>query len=123
MRRPCLTCSKLSDGSYCAEHDPNRYRKRTTPGRTTRAQTTFRRAVLAASGYRCQYVEHGIRCQVTGAQNLTAHHLKRLRDVLSYDPADGVALCLPHHREAERRLSAANCARVHNLGSSDDRAA
>ena len=43
----------LTEGSYCERH----YRKRDTPGRTTRAQSRFREAVLANAGHRCQWVD------------------------------------------------------------------
>lgn len=104
--RPCIVCGVLTQGTRCPAH----YRRRVTPGRTTRPQMAFRAAVLAAAGHRCQWVEGGRRCEVT--TGLTAHHVQRFVDVPSYNPADGVALCLPHHREAERRLtvSAANSA-------------
>lgn len=50
---------------------------------------------------------------------LTAHHIRPFIETQSYDPADGVALCLPHHREADRRLAAMS----KNLDTGDDRAA
>ena len=120
MKRPCLTCGVLVDGaSWCPRHDPNRIRQRATPGRTTKQQTAFRAAVLAASGHRCQWIESGRRCDVT--TGLHAHHLDLLRDVQTFDPRRGVALCGPHHREADRRLRATR--NVSSRNESDDRAA
>jgi predicted restriction endonuclease len=101
MLRPCITCGVLvENASYCASHDPNSVRRRVTPGRTTKAQGKFRRAVLANAGHRCQAIEHGKRCEVTAG--LQAHHLDRLADSRSYDPRKGVALCPRHHAVAER---------------------
>lgn len=77
-----------------------------TPNRQTRAQMQFREAVLRNAGHRCQWIgPDGQRCEVTGDEHLTAHHLRPLRVVPSYDPRQGCGLCLPHHREAERRLA------------------
>jgi hypothetical protein len=83
-----------------ASHCPRHYRRRITPGRTTKQQTAFREAVLLAAGGRCQAVEHGVRCDVT--TGLQAHHLDRLIDSQTFDPRRGVALCPRHHRMAER---------------------
>ena len=110
-QRPCIRCGQLiPTGSYCPEHDPreqrNRSRRRVTPGRT-KQQEAFRAAVLARAGYQCQWVENGVRCAVVGAERLTAHHLRKLREMPTYDPARGMCLCQPHHREAERRLNRA----------------
>ena len=56
------------------------------------AQARFRRAVLKAAGHRCQAIENGERCPVTGAENLHAHHTQPGND----DPATGAALCERH---------------------------
>ena len=42
MRRPCLTCGVLTDGSYCPEHRPHRPRGR--------ANIRLRARVFAAHG-------------------------------------------------------------------------
>jgi predicted restriction endonuclease len=102
--RPCIVCGALSTESRCPRH----YRKRDTPGRTTRAQMAFRQAVLARAGHRCQWHDSNGRC--TETTKLAAHHLEPFRDTQSYDPADGICLCLPHHREADARLSNARAA-------------
>jgi hypothetical protein len=94
----------LTTESRCPKH----WRRRVTPGRTTKQQTAFRQAVLAAASYQCQWVQDGVRCEQT--ERLTAHHLEAFRDQPTYDPAMGIALCGPHHREAERRLSNARAA-------------
>jgi hypothetical protein len=83
-----------------ASHCPRHYRRRITPGRTTKQQAAFRQAVLLAAGGCCQAVENGVRCDVTSG--LQAHHLERLADSRSYDPRKGVALCPHHHWMAER---------------------
>jgi predicted restriction endonuclease len=57
--------------------------------------------VLRRAGYRCQAVENGARCDVTGAENLHAHHITGLRVGGTNDPANGVALCRPHHGRVE----------------------
>lgn len=106
MQRPCITCGKLTSRSYCRTCNPDRQRRRITPGRTTKAQSRFRAAVLQAAGYRCQAIENGQRCTVT--DHLEAHHLDPLRTSASYNPADGVALCLHHHRLAEVRARTSN---------------
>jgi hypothetical protein len=104
MWRPCIVCGALSTESRCPKH----WRRRVTPGRRTRPQTAFREAVLARAEHRCQWVENGKRC--TETERLTAHHLEPFRETQSYDPKDGIALCTPHHRLAEQRLSHARSA-------------
>lgn len=104
-QRPCLICGRLNTGgsSYCRRHDPERQRKRVTPGRSTPRQAGFRAAVLKAADYRCQWSEDGKRCRRT--DHLQAHHLTPLVETLSFDPKDGVCLCPPHHALAERALA------------------
>jgi predicted restriction endonuclease len=64
-------------------------------------QAAFRDAVLAAAEYRCQAIEHGIRCDVTDPPLLDAHHLKRLCDGGTNDTSNGVCLCRHHDRKVE----------------------
>ena len=45
MKRPCLTCGRLVDGSYCAEHQPWRPRGGTN--------AKLRARVFRAYGRRC----------------------------------------------------------------------
>jgi hypothetical protein len=99
-KRACLKCGVLTERSYCYRCDPDRERRRGTPGRTTKAQAQFRKAVLAASGFRCEAIENGQRC--TATTRLEAHHLDALRDSRSYDPRRGVCLCARHHHLVER---------------------
>ena len=101
--RPCLRCQTLTERSYCPACDPDRQRRRVTPGRTTKAQIEFRTSVLKNAGWRCEWVEDGIRCEAT--TGLEAHHITRLRDLLNFDPSDGVCLCRPHHRRADERAA------------------
>lgn len=101
--RPCLRCGIPTSASYCRRCDPDRGRRRVTPGRTTKAQAKFRAAVLQAAGHRCQHIdEYGVRCEAT--TNLEAHHLIPLLESGSFDPRHGRALCSAHHHEAEQRL-------------------
>ena len=113
MKRPCLDCGRLIErGSYCRECERQHERRdigrlRKTPGRSSRAQQGFRNRVIANAGYRCQHVNvYGVRCSVTGAENLTAHHLIPFQNTGSMDPRGGVALCGAHHALAEARLRA-----------------
>ena len=52
MRRPCLRCGEvIESGSYCAAHDPERTRRRNTPGRgTSTVARHFGEQVLARAG-------------------------------------------------------------------------
>lgn len=104
--RPCLTCGALTrSGSYCARHTPKR-NSRQTPGRGS--GRTFREAVLAAAGYRCQAIEQGRRCPVTDPRRLEAHHVVAIVAGGRDDPAtNGVCLCRRHHRLAERNTRGA----------------
>lgn len=102
-QRPCLTCGRLVAGSYCERHDPERKRRRDTPGRGGgRASSRFRSVVLARAGHRCEWVgKDGVRC--TATMDLEAHHLRAIRAGGDpHDAAGGVALCRRHHRIAER---------------------
>jgi hypothetical protein len=100
-QRPCLKCGRLTpSGSYCAEHQPDNQRERSTPGRSSRPQARFSQSVIERAGGRCEWQENGQRCEATA--NLQAHHLAPFRQSRSYDPADGVALCPRHHSAVER---------------------
>ena len=100
--RPCLTCGRLTTGSYCARHVADASSAtRQTPGRTTAGAKAFRAQVLAAAGHRCQAVLDGARCPVTGARHLQAHHVQPLRSGGEDAPHNGVALCRCHHELAE----------------------
>ena len=96
--RPCLRCGRLSAASYCAAHMPI---KKPTPGRGSGwAITRFRTAVLDRAGHRCQAIENGHRC--TATTSLQAHHAIPLAHGGTNDPANGVAVCRPHHEVMER---------------------
>jgi predicted restriction endonuclease len=60
--------------------------------------------VLLDAGGRCQAVIDGVRCNIWGAE-LEAHHVVGLRQGGANDPANGVALCRPHHRLAESKAT------------------
>jgi hypothetical protein len=98
-KRACIACGVLTDGSYCYRCDPDRERRRNTPGRTTKAQKQFRAAVLQRAGFQCEAVIDGVRC--TATTGLEAHHLTKLRAATSFDPAGGRCLCRSHHRLAD----------------------
>lgn len=71
--------------------------------RSRSEQKRFRQETLAGAGNQCEYVEDGLRCSVTGANNLTAHH---------DTPTKGRALCCKHHRVVDphaRCTSRCNC--------------
>ena len=57
----------------------------------------WREDVLKQDGYRCRWVDQqtGERCEVTGAENLDAHHVRERtqRPDLILDRANGAALC------------------------------
>jgi hypothetical protein len=52
-----------------------------------------------AKPYRCTLVVDGVRCEAT--EQLVAHHRVPLHKGGSFDPAGGVTLCEPHHREVD----------------------
>ena len=97
--KPCLTCGRLTQGSYCPTHQP----VRKTPGRSSRPQDRFSTAVLDRAGHQCQYLDDdGRRCPST--EGLEAHHLRPFTSDQSYDATAGVALCSRHHHEVERLM-------------------
>lgn len=88
----------------CAEHQVTGEGDTSWGKRRDRAtQARFRRAVLEHAGNQCQAIVDGVRCDVTGAENLEAHHLVVGND----DPSTGRALCKPpphgrgHHRAVD----------------------
>lgn len=114
VKRACLgRCGRiLTKGSYCRRCDPNRGRRRATPGR--RGAAKFRREVLARAGGRCAIC--GTR------EGVEAHHVRAIIDGGSpTDPANGVALCRKHHREAEAKLRAARRKRAERRKALTDR--
>ncbi len=102
--RPCLNCGQLvkTPASYCCHCDPSpdRYREKRGSGW---AQGSFRQAVLANAGHRCQ------RCGNT--RNLEAHHVTPVAEGGSHHPDNGRALCRDCHgletqAQAERPTTA-----------------
>lgn len=99
MRSPPLrTRGSRVSPKYYPERKP---RQRSWPARDRAAQKQFREAVLKQAGTpsRCQYgmFPGGTRCTITGDENLVAHHCEPGNP----DPATGLALCRPHHRELD----------------------
>ena len=102
MLKPCIDCGALfrGRGSRCAVH-----RGDTSWGsnRSRATQAAFRRRVLAQAGYRCEALVDGVRCDVTGANRLEAHHTR------PGDDSVGSALCKPppigrgHHKHFDPR--------------------
>lgn len=77
----------------------------------TAAHKAWRAAVLQRAGYRCEAVEHGVRCgKAEPAHRLFADHVEERRDGgASLDPANGQALCGRHHT---KKTAAARAARL-----------
>jgi predicted restriction endonuclease len=66
----------------------------------------FRAVVLKTAGWQCQWIgEDGERCEQR--TNLQAHHMAPFRDTGSMHGEHGVALCRPHHEQAERAIEQA----------------
>ena len=59
----------------------------------------WRRIVLERAGLRCQFVEHGRRCQKAAPfYRMFADHIVELKDGgAPFDPANGQCLCGRHH--------------------------
>jgi len=93
---PCLTCGTLTQGSYCAAHQPS-YRH---PGRGSgSASQAFRAAVLAKTGGAC-----AIPGCPTARDRVQAHHVIGLNEGGSNDPeTNGQVLCHGHHMAIERQ--------------------
>jgi hypothetical protein len=81
---------------------------------STAAHKTWARDVLRRAGFRCQYVERGLRCEKSAPDHrLFADHLVEVKDnpALALDPNNGQCLCGSHHtlvtaqRRAERNRS------------------
>jgi 5-methylcytosine-specific restriction protein A len=72
----------------------------------------WREAVLQRAGHRCEWVEHGVRCDRTVADHrLYADHVVERQDGgAALDVANGKCLCASHHglktfRERARRMA------------------
>jgi hypothetical protein len=94
----CLQCGTYCalGSSYCQRHTPvPRARKLRGGGATI---SRFRRDVLLRAGSRCEAVVDGVRCEVTGADALEAHHVRPITAGGTNDAStNGVALCRAHH--------------------------
>ena len=84
MKRPCLTCGTLVDGSYCREHQPRRTRGRHQLGK-------LRARVFAAYGHRC------LDCGRSDVA-LEVHHVNG--DPMDNRIANTVPLCRDCHHTA-----------------------
>ena len=106
-RIPCLKCHTLTTlGSYCEKH------KIVSGG----VLGTFRKAVLARAGGRCEWTEDAVRCPITtasptsgGRSPVEAHHRVKRLEGGANDATNGVALCRPHHLKAELEGLAGHC--------------
>jgi 5-methylcytosine-specific restriction endonuclease McrA len=83
MRRPCLRCGVLTDGSYCAAHRPRRPRGR---------QLAKLRAQV--------FAVYGSRCRDCGRANvpLEVHHVNG--DPMDNRIANTIPLCRDCHHKA-----------------------
>ena len=58
----------------------------------------WRESVIARAGFRCEWVECGVRCSKGRPHRLFADHIKELRDGGEpFDPYNGQCLCGRHH--------------------------
>ncbi len=86
MLKPCITCGRLGQGSYCRAHQPSRFNKQKR-GSGWQA-SRFRAKVLAVTGGACAWC--GSR------DGVQAHH------VGPTDAEGGVALCRRCHRKVTK---------------------
>lgn len=65
----------------------------------TEQHKTWRKAVLARAGYRCEHVERGRRCEKAAPRHrMFADHIVERRDGgAPLDPSNGQCLCGAHH--------------------------
>ncbi len=73
----------------------------------------FRGVVLAKAGYRCEWVEGGVRCtKAAPAHRMVADHIvERADGGALFDPANGQCLCIQHNTIKGIRARAARLAR------------
>ncbi len=78
----------------------------------TAAHRTWREAVVARAGRRCEWLEHGVRCErAAPAHRLFADHIVERKDGgAPLDVTNGQCLCASHHglktfQERARRMA------------------
>jgi 5-methylcytosine-specific restriction protein A len=92
--------------------------KRADPELLTQDHRRFRAIVLARAGFRCEWVENGMRCmRCEPADRLIAdHRIERADGGALFDPANGQCLCVPHNT---RKASLARTRRLSALAGAD----
>ena len=86
--------------------------KQVDPFYQTDEHKKFREQVLRNAGFRCEWIENGVRCSKAAPQHrLFADHIRERADGgHPFDPANGQCLCGAHHtikttRERARRMA------------------
>jgi len=86
--------------------------KRADPELLTGNHRAWRNAVLSRAGHRCEWMEHGVRCERSAPQHrLYADHITERKDGgAALDASNGQCLCPSHHglktfRERARRMA------------------
>ncbi len=81
--------------------------KKADAGLLTPEHRAWRTEVLRRSGYRCEAVDDGHRCQVAAPSRLFADHIRERKDGgHPFDPANGQCLCGRHHSLKTARVRA-----------------
>ena len=82
--------------------------KKADPELQTEAHKAWRSEVLRRAGFRCEWVEDGIRCQISAPSRLFADHIIERRDGGDpLDVANGQCLCGSHHARKTLMMRAA----------------
>lgn len=89
MKRPCLVCRRLTEGSYCRAHRPVK-----PPSPSSRAwrkpgAAALRQRVLDRDGRRCTF------CGTT--KGLEVHHIVPVAKGGTNDPSNLITVCRAHH--------------------------
>jgi 5-methylcytosine-specific restriction enzyme A len=73
--------------------------KQADPGLLTEQHKQWREQVLRSAGYRCEWIDNGIRCAKAAPKHrMFADHIEERQDGgAPYDPANGQCLCGSHH--------------------------
>lgn len=87
--------------------------KRADPELLTADHQRFRGVVLARAGYRCEWVEGGVRCIRAAPEHrmIADHIIERADGGAPFDPANGQCLCTSHNTLKGVRARAARMAR------------